>query len=147
MGWIYGANSMGSTKRTTIASAIVVMGSMVLLLWFGSLRDPGVALAAEFDTNGDQSIHERCFLDTYCLETGLTGIGTQSLGEQQAGSAVALETGDSLQHQLLGAAVNSGGGGNVERCLLPGIPCTQVPDPVNTGVNGAGLVATALQTY
>ena len=152
MVWIYGRNLMSSTGRRTLVGAVFVLAAMVLLLWFGSLRGPGVALAAEFDTNGDQSIDERCFLAIPCWLHDGTVIGDQTLWEEQDENVGALEaqgteTGDSFEIQLLGTTLNSGGEDNVGRCLLPGIPCFHESGSGLTGQSAGVLSAMMLQTY
>ena len=171
MGLIYGGNLVGPTTRRTLVAAILVLAAMVLLLWFGSLRSPGVALAAEFDTNGDQSIHERCFFDPQCMEASSTRIGAQAIGEGQAESAGVLEQPNRTSQECILAGgihcITRGGetpetrgaetkdyfefetlGTNLnQRCLLPGVPCFHGPGAA-IGAQSAGLLgATELQTY
>ena len=116
MVWIYGRNLMSSTGRRTLVGAVFVLAAMVLLLWFGSLRGPGVALAAEFDTNGDQSIDERCFLAIPCWLHDGSVIGDQTLWEEQDENVGALEA------QGTETFATNGDQSIDERCFLA-IPC------------------------
>ena len=152
MDLIYGRSPIGSTGRRTLMAAVFALAAMVLLLWFGSLRGPGIALAAEFDTNGGQSIDERCFLAIPCWLHDGTVIGDQTLWEEQDENVGALEaqgteTGDSFKFQLLGTSLNSGGEDNVGRCLLPGIPCIHQSGSGLTGQSAGVLSTMLLQTY
>ncbi len=136
MGWTLGRNLPVSSGRRTLLTAAIVLSAMIFLLWVSRSADPGVALAAEAGADGNQETNERCLLAIPCWLSDGTPVGAQASGEQFNQTA-----------QASGILLGSNGEENVERCLLPGIPCIQDYSNAQQFQSGSVQGTQELRTY
>ena len=107
-----GPKTLSGKSALIVASAALAL--LVMLLWFGSVRDADPVSADE------GGLSQQCSQVTSVSCEGATGQGSS------AALAASELNGHSSVLQLADARVpaTSGGGQEESKCLLPGIPCT-----------------------
>ena len=122
-------------RRVSLRSALIVapaaLALIVVLLWFGSTRNPDPVSADE----------ARLYSD--CLEGSLAPCGGESVTPAPHGNGAMESNGT----QIPGTSPDSGGGQDSQRCLLPGIPCFHDSGATYQGMSASVQVTQELRTY
>ena len=164
MNLLYTTNLRKSTVGRALIVAPAALALIVMLLWFGSLRNP------------DQVSADDASLSWGCLEVSLAPCGDLSPGNtvDAVNSATSFRTGSEciftdgihcaiesdpttaiqtlktvqpVDLQSLGVSPIDGGEQENERCLLPGIPCTLESDNPVLGQTVGVQSTLELRTY
>ena len=112
MGLLYNTTLLGTNFKSALIVAPAALALIVLLLWFGSIRNPDPVSA---DDGRALSDCPQASLEP-CKDTALKAMPIIGLAPENAGDSTT--TGQSLWAT---STLDSGTGS--EKCLLPGIPC------------------------
>ena len=163
MGWSFDTHLTGSTNRTTLAAAVIVMAAVVMLLWLGSLRsvDTVSADGNRSVTDCPQAMLEECAEVISQLRPFVEpnyGSAGYAYGEQAAVRSGFLGITDipiftntsnlfGEEEPALGSEAHSVGMEGAPKSLLPGIPCLHNNAPVYHGQSANVPVSGGLRYY
>ena len=162
MGWSFDTHLTRSTKRTTLAAAVIVMAAVVMLLWLGSLRsvDTVSADGNRSVTDCPQATLEECDEVISQLRPFVEPdyrSADYAYGEQEAVRSeflgipdVSIFTNTSNlfgEQETEGSEAHSVGMEGAQKCLLPGIPCLHNNAPVYHGQSAGVPVSGGLRYY
>ena len=163
MGWSFDTHLARSTKRTTLAAAVIVMAAVVMLLWLGSLRsvDTVSADGNRSVTDCPQAMLEECDEVISQLRPFVEpnhGSAGYAYGEQLGVRSGFLGITDipiftntsnlfGEEEPALGSEAHSVGMEGAPKCHLPGIPCIHIHAPGYHGHSASDPVSGGLRDY
>ena len=133
MSLLYTTDFRKSTVRGALVVAPAALALMVMLLWFGSIRNPDPLSAEKANRE--------------CILTGGLSFHCSMTGSDPAAAMQGTERGEPSGVQSPGISIDSGEGQNNQRCLLPGIPCTLDPGNPAPGQPEGVQVLQEMRTY